>query len=267
MSSDTRRSERVDARRNRQRVLEAADRLLGERGTGVTLGEIAAAAEVGAGTVYRHFPTKEALMAIVVDRRVAQLSERARRAARESEPGEAFFTFFHYAADQALENRALCEALEDRGEWWEPSKPDSGGCVLDEPFAELLGRAQEAGAVRGDVGPRDVMALLPALVTMATALGSAERARQVGAMLWESLRLPVKRNEDFHNETESLAQDRNETRSPSGNETDRPCSVCGGPIVQAGTGRPPTYCSAACRQKAFRRKRKAAALAAPPGGA
>lgn len=197
-------------------------------------------------------------------RRLGGGADRARAAGRGGEPGPAFFDFLACAADQALENRALCEALSARGEWTEPLK-SSGECVLDEPVAELLERAQRAGAVRGDVGVRDVMALLPAFVSMAASLGSAERARQVAAMLGEGLRPPEKRKNDIRNETMSDAMNCNEIKGASGDETMRRCPVCGGAIAHAGTGRPPTYCSAARRQKAFRRKRKAAALAAPPG--
>ncbi|WP_026930498.1 TetR/AcrR family transcriptional regulator [Glycomyces tenuis] len=266
MPSVTQRGERIDAQRNRQNVLDTADRLVAERGTAVTLGEIAAAAGLGAGTVYRHFPTKDALMATVLDRRLVDLGERAWAAGRRAEPGEAFFDFLRYAADQALENRALCEALAGRGEWTEPSKLE-GKCVIDAPFAELLARAQRAGAVRADVTHRDVMALLPGFVAMATALGSSERAHRLADMLWEGLRPTMERNTEISNETWPAAEKRNENWTVSGDETERRCRQCGDPIEAAGAGRPPKYCSAACRQKAFREKRKTAAPTAAPAKA
>lgn len=255
----TQRSERADAQRNRQKVLDTAERLIGERGTGVTLGEIAAAAGVGAGTVYRHFPTKDALVATVLDRRVEQVVKRAHAAAGDGrEPGEMFFDFLRYVADQALRNRALCEALASRGEWMEPTR-ETGACVIDEPVAYLLERAQRAGEVREGVGPRDVLALIPAYVALEMSLGSAERARHLAEMLWDGLRPPAKRNSQYRDETSEATSLRNETRSGGDNETDHRCPVCGEPIEVAGTGRPPKYCSSACRQKAFRDKRRAAA--------
>ncbi len=263
MSDATRRAERADAQRNRQRVLEVADRLFAERGAAVALGEIAVVAGVGAGTVYRHFPTKDALMATVLDRRLVQLGERARAVGRELPPGEAFFVYLRYLAEQALENRVLCESLAVRGDWTEPSKA-AGRCVVEGPVAELLERAQRVGAVRGDIDVRDVMALPPAFVAMAMSIGSPERAQRMAAMLCEGLRPGSIRNADAGNETEPAGVNSNETGGVSSDETARRCPVCGGPIAPAGTGRPPKFCGAACRQKAFRDKRRAAALAAEP---
>lgn len=256
MSPITGRAERVDSLRNREKILEVADRLLAERGTSVTLNQIATVAGVGAGTVYRHFPTKDALMATVLDQRVSQVVERCTAAVGERDPGDAFFGFLRYATDQALENRGLCVALEARGEWNEPSKP-VGTCVLDLPLGELLQRAQRAGEVREDLELRDVLALLPGFVGMATSLGSAERARHLAELMWDGLRPDVKRNPADRDETRSSRDLRNETLAHSSDETERRCPVCGDIIEVAETGRPPKYCGPACRQKSFRDKRRA----------
>jgi AcrR family transcriptional regulator len=244
------RAERVDAQRNRLKVLETADRLFGERGTSVSLGEIATAAGVGAGTVYRHFPTKDALLATVLDHRLAQLGERGAAMLDRPDPERAFFEYMDFLTGQALANRAICEALASRGDWQEPAKLD-GQCVVDAPLTTLLRRAQEAGAVRPDLDPQDVRALLSGCVGMSQAIESPERARRLSRILWEGLR--PERNSEDRNETRVSITSRNETAV-----TERACPVCGTPIPETATGRPAKYCSAACRQKAFREKRKGA---------
>jgi len=84
---------RADAARNREKVLRAARDAFAESGYGVPLDEIATRAGVGPGTVYRHFPTKEALFEAVVTVRVQDLVADARARADASDPGGAFFGF------------------------------------------------------------------------------------------------------------------------------------------------------------------------------
>ena len=149
---------RADARRNRARVLAAAQEAFADEGTSVPLDEIARRAGVGAGTVYRHFPSKESLFEAVVTDGVERLTGQARERLAADDPGTAFFEFIEIVAEQAMLNKALCEALES-----------AGGALVksDEPhtdfralFGELLRRAQAADAVRGDVDPEDLTALL-----------------------------------------------------------------------------------------------------------
>ncbi|MCD0447022.1 TetR/AcrR family transcriptional regulator [Glycomyces sp. A-F 0318] len=246
MATAVGRAERADAQRNRQKVLETADRLFAERGTAVSLGEIATAAGVGAGTVYRHFPTKDALLATVLDHRMRQLHEVGLAAIEGADPEAAFFAYLHHIAEQALVNRVICETLAWRNDWQEPAKAD-GRCVIDMPLAVLLARAQEAGAVRRDLDAEDVRALLAGFVGMAAAAGTPERARRLSRFLWDGLR--AERNKAFRNEPAEPGRGHNETQ--------RNCPVCGSPLPATATGRPAKYCSAACRQKAFRDKRKA----------
>src|ERR1700704_3720787 len=84
---------RADAARNRDKVLRAAREAFAESGSGVPLDEIAARAGVGPGTVYRHFPAKEALFEAVVTARLTDLVRDARARASAADPGEAFFGF------------------------------------------------------------------------------------------------------------------------------------------------------------------------------
>ena len=102
---------RADARRNREKVLRAAAEAFAASGYDVPLDEIAARAGVGAGTVYRHFPTKEALFEAVITARVADLAADARERAADADPGAAFFGLLAKVGDQAAVKRDLPEAI------------------------------------------------------------------------------------------------------------------------------------------------------------
>src|ERR1035441_8815003 len=91
---------RADARRNRLKVLEAARAAFAAEGIAVPLDDIARRAGVGAGTVYRHFPTKEALFEAVVADQLQLLVGDAREALRADDAGEAFFGFLATVIDE-----------------------------------------------------------------------------------------------------------------------------------------------------------------------
>jgi len=150
---------RADARRNRARVLEAAEVIFATKGTSASTEEIAREAGVGIGTVFRHFPTKEALLEAIVVGRLQRLAEAAGSFATEGEPGEAFFGFFTRAVDQSATKIALADALAEAGVDVERAASQVG-TDLRQALGTLLSRAQRAGAVRSDVGVSDVIALL-----------------------------------------------------------------------------------------------------------
>src|SRR3954447_1741207 len=102
---------RADAQRNRQRVLDAARDAFAEAGRAVPLDEIAARAGVGPGTVYRHFPTKEALFEAVTEARLRDLVSHARAGADAADPGAAFAGFLAGRAGEAVARRNLQEAF------------------------------------------------------------------------------------------------------------------------------------------------------------
>jgi AcrR family transcriptional regulator len=142
---------RADARRNREQVLRAAAEAFAASGYGVPLDEIAARAGVGPGTVYRHFPTKEALFEAVTTARIEDLLADARRRAADADPGAAFFGFLARFREEADRKRDLPDAL---------TVPSALLADLHEAFGVLLRRAQEAGAVRAGVGVPDLIRLL-----------------------------------------------------------------------------------------------------------
>ncbi|MEV6829230.1 TetR/AcrR family transcriptional regulator [Amycolatopsis sp. NPDC051102] len=148
---------RADARRNRAKVLAAAEEAFALDGLAVPLDDIARLAGVGAGTVYRHFPSKEALFQAVVLDRIQQFAEEARALATADEPGAVFFDYFVRVIRQASLNRAICDALaESSGHAFKAGAGDEFRAA----FAELLARAQAAGAVRADIDGDDLRALI-----------------------------------------------------------------------------------------------------------
>jgi AcrR family transcriptional regulator len=181
-----RRPLRADAQRNRAKVLAAAQEAFAAEGIAVPLDEIARRAGVGAGTVYRHFPTKEALFEAVIAERLEQLAEHAKSLGTAEDPGAAFEEFLHRMISGAAHQKDLVDALAGL---------EITGAVAANK-AELLRagevvlrRAQRAGAVRADVGMREVMALLTGATMALRQHGFDEELREaVFAVLRDGLR-------------------------------------------------------------------------------
>lgn len=177
---------RADARRNRVRVLEAAQAAFAGEGLAVPLDEIARRAGVGAGTVYRHFPTKEALFEAVVSERLRLLAEHLRGIDASGDPGAAFFAFFAHLVEQAELNKDLCDALESTTGFGFKADLETS-TRFRETFADLLGAAQRAGAVRTDVDVDDVKALLVGGLAIRRQ-ASGEQAERLFGILCDGLR-------------------------------------------------------------------------------
>ena len=152
---------RADARRNRARVLEAAREAFAEEGLAVPLDEIARRAAVGAGTVYRHFPTKEALFEAVIVDRLDFLVEQARVAleAAQARAGEAFFEFLDVILADAASKKDLADALAGAGVDLRAVTIESAA-QLNRALGELLARAQAAGVVRNGIDAADLHAIV-----------------------------------------------------------------------------------------------------------
>lgn len=154
---------RADAARNRASVLAAAQEAFAADGLGVPLDEIARRAGVGAGTVYRHFPTKEALFEAVILDRITRLVDYARDLATAADPGAAFFDFLRTMVFGATTSKDLSDAIAAS------TLTNAAGIMaakqaLTEAGGELLDRAQRAGAVRADVGTTELMMLITGTV-------------------------------------------------------------------------------------------------------
>lgn len=158
---------RADARRNRELILAAADAAFAEDGLSVPVDEIARRAGVGAGTLYRHFPTKEALFEAVVVAHMDRLAEYGRELAGSDHPDEALFEFVGRLASEAASKRNLVDALSGAGFDIKATSSESKAAV-EEVFQLLLSRAQIAGLVRDDVQPADLIGLVMGSCAMAT---------------------------------------------------------------------------------------------------
>jgi AcrR family transcriptional regulator len=152
-------SQRADARRNRARILEAAERVLTEKGTTVSTEEIARAAGVGIGTLFRHFPTKEELIRGVFEDRLRRLADDADRMAADADPGGALAGFLRQAVEQSEVKGALAGMLTAAGIDLRAAMGDVHE-RLQAAMGTLLTRAQEAGAVRRDLEVPELIGLL-----------------------------------------------------------------------------------------------------------
>lgn len=152
---------RADAVRNRARILQAAEQVFAEQGAGAGMDEVAAAAGVGVGTLYRHFPTKDALVAAVLIARMEQLAEVGQAYLGSDRPGDALFEFLARFVETSMNKQDLLDALT-KGADLDELLGTPGQVVferLNTLVDHLLKAAQEAGEVRSDVATPDLMGL------------------------------------------------------------------------------------------------------------
>ncbi|MBF9069346.1 TetR/AcrR family transcriptional regulator [Streptacidiphilus fuscans] len=187
---------RADARRNRAKVLAAANEVFAAEGLAVPLDEIARRAGVGAGTVYRHFPTKEALFEAVVTDRIESLTAVGRdelASADVSNPGstgDAFFRFLDVMVTDAGSKMDLADALTGAGVDLQESTL-AVAADLRAVLTELLGRAQSAGTVRADIDLADLHALV--IGAVAAERSRAEHRGLAKQVIYDGLRVTAPR--------------------------------------------------------------------------
>ncbi|HZT85666.1 MAG TPA: TetR/AcrR family transcriptional regulator [Gaiellaceae bacterium] len=151
---------RADARRNLERVLDAATEVFAASGPDASIDEIARIAGVGHGTVFRRFPTKDDLMFAVIERHVHELRRLAEEALAADDPGGAFFDFVWRLAELNMSTPGLHRCVVHCGD-----KP--GAAELERLADRIVSRAQRAGAVRRDVKAEDVRLLVRSALTSA----------------------------------------------------------------------------------------------------
>ncbi|NUQ98980.1 MAG: TetR/AcrR family transcriptional regulator [Streptomyces sp.] len=164
-----RRAPRADALRNRARILTAAREAFARDGVDIPLDTIAERAGVGAGTVHRHFPTKEALVTAVIADRLDHLADQA--AELGDNPAEDFFTFLAELTDSARDNLALASALNGSL----GTEGDASAARLAEALQSLLSAAQRSGDVRRDVTAPEVHAVLAGVLATESRLPPTRR--------------------------------------------------------------------------------------------
>src|SRR4051812_49464123 len=149
---------RRDAQRNRDRILAATRAAFQERGLDVGVDEIARRAGVGMGTLYRHFPTKDALIDAIVDARFAELTEAAERALEAPDAWQGFEAFLVAAVELQAADRGFKDALAARGH--DEPRVKAARRKLHAVLARLVERGRAEGALRDELAPEDITVLL-----------------------------------------------------------------------------------------------------------
>ena len=173
---------RRDAQRNRERIIEAARRSFAEDGLDVGVDEIARRAGVGTGTLYRRFPTKQALVHAIFEDRLDKLQPTIDRALAAEDAWEGLIAVIVATVEQQADDHGFGQMVVLR--LGPEAVPEDIRGRFFGPLEELLARAQAAGRVRPDISAAD----LPAIVRMAgaSALGDgagADCRRHVGLLL------------------------------------------------------------------------------------
>lgn len=222
-------------------MLRTAARVFTEDGLDVSLGRIAQRAGVGAGTVYRHFPSKEILVEAVLTDHVERLVAAAGRWAANAAPGDALFGFLLEVIEKSAGGQPVCDALTAAKGW-----PHAALAAATRQFHaavdRLLRNAIRAGAIRADVRTDDLTALAFGGAALRAAHRNPARGTRLVRLLLDGLRTaPVTEDRRLRD----IAQHhRHETR----------CAECGARLPVRPTGRPPRYCGPTCRQRAHRRR-------------
>jgi AcrR family transcriptional regulator len=160
---------RADARRNREKILAAAAAAFGQSGLECQVDDIARRAGVGVGTVYRHFPTKDALVTALAEAHFERLADIVEAAlAERGDPWDVFAAAIWRAAEPAAADVAWCEIVA--GDATSATDgPLRGQERLAAATAALIERAQAAGRMRADATVQDVRGIMCGLGHVAAA--------------------------------------------------------------------------------------------------
>ncbi|HKG65269.1 MAG TPA: helix-turn-helix domain-containing protein [Solirubrobacteraceae bacterium] len=178
---------RKDAARNREKVLAAAVGLFAERGTEGSLEEVAKRAGVGIGTLYRHFPTRDALVEAAYRNEVAQLRAAADELLAELPPDAALEAWMRRFVDYGTAKRGMRDALQSIAGGGADLFAETRGQVTD-AVAVLLRAGAEAGTLRADVEPEDVLRAMGAIWLVAEGDDFAEQAMRILRLVLDGLR-------------------------------------------------------------------------------
>jgi AcrR family transcriptional regulator len=180
------RKPRADSLRNREQLLAAAKAAFAEIGAEAPLEEIARRAGVGIGTLYRHFPTRDALLAAVYRREVEQLTRSAERLLAERPPLEAFEQWLHLLVDYLAAKRVVAPALQASAEG--AKLYAASGTPVTEAMNRLTGALIASGEVRAELQPDDLMRIVMGLAQGYDRPDWAPSARRLIAILVAGLR-------------------------------------------------------------------------------
>lgn len=176
---------RADAMRNRARLLEAAEAAFSAKGTDASLDDIARQAGVGIGTLYRHFPTRDDLVEALIQSGVQELIASGQELLESDDPFEALATWLQALLHNTTTYRGLSASLVGAA---------GGGSRLStachEQYAvatSLVVRAKEAGALRSDATPAEVLDLVSAIAWVSER-GLGSKAERLLALALDGLR-------------------------------------------------------------------------------
>jgi AcrR family transcriptional regulator len=180
---------RADARRNRQAVIAAAKKLFADQGLDAQMPDVAKAAKVGVGTVYRHFPTKDDLIAALVAERFQRLADKARESLDSRDAWDGIADFIRFSAQLQADDRGLCEVMGSRPELMDTAARAAG---LAELCEQLVKRAQRSGELRRDLAWEDIPMIACGLgrITQATAGPATGRWPRLVEIILDGLRAP-----------------------------------------------------------------------------
>ncbi len=169
---------RADAERNRRALVDAAIEVFGERGLDATVSEIAQRAGVGQGTAFRHFPTKEHLIAATVSGLLERITAKAVELLDEPDPLVALRELLHAGSELMVDNHGFKHATANSPVLDDPQVQEAHERLL-QATGRLLARAQETGRIRSDLTAEDIPVLL-------CAIGATDMPGRAGQpALWE----------------------------------------------------------------------------------
>ncbi|MBC2873932.1 MULTISPECIES: TetR/AcrR family transcriptional regulator [Streptomyces] len=186
MTRETERPLRADARRNRERILAAAVRVFGEEGLNAHFERIAREAGVGTGTLYRNFPTREALVEAAYRNEVARLCDAVPGLLAAQPPREALRAWTRRFIDYATAKLGMADvlrALVDTGTNPYAESRD----LIRAALAALMEAAADAGAIRSDIGPDDMFAALAGIALTSAAPERREQAERLLDLVLDGL--------------------------------------------------------------------------------
>ena len=180
---------RADARRNREAVIAAAKKLFADQGLEAQIPDVAKAAKVGVGTVYRHFPTKDNLIAALLAERFERLAAKASECLETDDPWEGLCDFIRFSAQIQADDRGLCEVMGSRSEVMDAAARAAG---LPELCDRLVKRAQRSGELRRDLIGEDIPMIACGLgrIVQATEGPAAGRWPRLVEIILDGLRAP-----------------------------------------------------------------------------
>jgi AcrR family transcriptional regulator len=184
---------RADASRNRAAVIAAAKKLFADQGLDAQMPDVAKAAKVGVGTVYRHFPNKDDLIAAMAADRFERLAERASESLEAEDAWEGLCDFIRFSAQIQADDRGLCEVIGARPEVTDAAARAAG---LPELCEHLVERAQRSGELRRDLTWEDIPMIACGLgrITQATEGPAMGRWPRLLEIILDGLRAPGTRS-------------------------------------------------------------------------